>query len=181
MSAACARPSLQVERPLYLIFLLVAGALWDPRAWQGWLLAPVFVLSRVGGKLIGAHVAKRNGPADLPDAGTLGLALAAQSPIAIATIVSYVTLYKAAEGANAALPWLMTACIGGAVLTEHRRAPDRAILSSREMIGTSTCKTALRSCPSSRVSISPPTCSRATCPPGAQLARFPLGSSVSQA
>jgi hypothetical protein len=108
----------QVERPLYLIFLLVAGALWDPRAWQGWVLASVFVLSRVGGKLIGAHVAKSNGPEDLPEAGTLGLALAAQSPIAIATIVSYVTLYRPVEGSNLALPWMMTACIGGAVLTE---------------------------------------------------------------
>ncbi|HWL84682.1 MAG TPA: hypothetical protein VNO21_02710, partial [Polyangiaceae bacterium] len=50
---------LQVERPLYLIFLLIAGALWDVTAWQGWLLAPVFVSSRIGGKLIGAHIAKR--------------------------------------------------------------------------------------------------------------------------
>ena len=95
---ACSDTIAQVERPLYLIFLLVAGALWDPRAWQGWVLAPVFVLSRVGGKLIGAHVAKRTGPEELPDAGTLGLALAPQSPIAIATIVSYVTLYKPARG-----------------------------------------------------------------------------------
>ena len=108
----------QVERPLYLIFLLIAGSLWDPRAWQGWVLAPVFVLSRVGGKLIGAHVAKRNGPAELPDASTLGLALAPQSPIAIATIVSYATLYKPAPEANQSVPWLMTACIAGAVLTE---------------------------------------------------------------
>jgi Kef-type K+ transport system membrane component KefB len=108
---------LTVERPLYLIFLLVAGALWDATAWQGWLLVPTFVFARVGGKLIGAYVAKLAGPPELPDAATLGLALSAQSPIAIATIVSYVTLYKR-SGAESALPWLMTACIGGAVLTE---------------------------------------------------------------
>ena len=36
----------------------------------------------VGGKLLGAHVAKRVGPEDLPDPDTLGLALSAQSPIA---------------------------------------------------------------------------------------------------
>lgn len=113
---------MQVERPLYLIFLLVAGALWDPTAWQGWVLMPIFVFARVSGKLLGAHVAKRVGPAELPDATTLGLALSPQSPIAIATIVSYVTLYKhqaadsAADSTN--LPWLMTACIGGAVMTE---------------------------------------------------------------
>jgi hypothetical protein len=107
----------QVERPLYLIFLLVAGALWNPFAWQGWLLVPAFVFARIGGKISGAYAAKATGPAELPDAGTLGLALSPQSPIAIATIVSYATLYKQAEGA-VSMPWLMTACIGGAVLTE---------------------------------------------------------------
>ncbi len=107
-----------VERPLYLIFLLVAGALWDPTAWEGWALVPIFVFSRVAGKLFGAIVAKSAGPEGLPDAGTLGLALSPQSPIAIATIVSYVTLYRPLTAGAHALPWLMTACIGGAVLTE---------------------------------------------------------------
>ncbi len=107
-----------VERPLYLIFLLVAGALWDPTGWEGWVLVPIFVFSRVAGKLIGAVVAKAAGPEGLPDAGTLGLALAPQSPIAIATIVSYVTLYRPLTRDTPALSWLMTACVGGAVLTE---------------------------------------------------------------
>ncbi len=109
---------LQVERPLYLIFLLIAGALWDVTAWQGWLLAPVFVASRVGGKLIGGHIAKRTGPEGLPDATTLGLALSPQSPAAIATIVSYATIYKPHAVEARSLGWLMTACVAGAVLTE---------------------------------------------------------------
>jgi Kef-type K+ transport system membrane component KefB len=109
---------LTVERPLYLIFLLIAGALWDPTAWQGWVLAPVFVFARVSGKLIGGSVAKRFGPDELPDAGTLGLALSPQSPIAIAIIVSYVTLYKSQTEDSTNMPWLMTACIGSAVITE---------------------------------------------------------------
>jgi hypothetical protein len=103
---------LEVERPLYLIFLLVAGALWDPTQLTGWLIAPLFVAARVGGKIVGAYVAKRTGPPELPDATTLGLALSPQSPISIATIVSYMTLYKGAAGN------LVTACIGGAVVTE---------------------------------------------------------------
>jgi hypothetical protein len=101
----------QVERPLYLIFLLVAGALWDPTHLVGWVLVPVFVASRIFGKIVGGYVAEATGPAGLPDATTLGLALSPQSPISIATIVSYATLYKG--GGN-----LMTACIGGAVFTE---------------------------------------------------------------
>ena len=107
-----------VKRPLYLIFLLVAGALWDPTGWEGWALVPIFVFSRVAGKLIGAVVAKSAGPEGLPDAATLGLALSPQSPIAIATIVSYVTLYRPLTPGAQTLSWLMTACIGGAVLTE---------------------------------------------------------------
>jgi hypothetical protein len=107
---------LQLERPLYLIFLLVAGALWDPTAWQGWVLVPVFVLSRVGAKLLGAAVAVRTGPPDLPDATTLGIALSPQSPVAIAVIVSFSTLYGG--GGKQGIAWMTTAVIGGAVLTE---------------------------------------------------------------
>jgi hypothetical protein len=106
----------QVERPLYLIFLLVAGASWDARSWQGWVLVPLFVLSRVGGKIAGARLAVRTGPRQLPDAGTLGLALSPQSPIAIATVVSYTTLYRPASPGF--VDWLTTAVVGGAVVTE---------------------------------------------------------------
>jgi hypothetical protein len=109
---------LQLERPLYLIFLLVAGALWQPMAWQGWFLAPVFALARVGAKVFSAHAAVRAGPAQLPDAGTLGLALSPQSPIAIATIVGFATLYGGAEAPGSRVPWMTTAVIGSAVLTE---------------------------------------------------------------
>lgn len=107
----------QVERPLFLIFLLVAGALWDPRGWQGWVLCPLFVLSRIVGKLVGARAAKRVGPEELPDATTMGLALSPQSPMVIVTVVSFVTIYKGADDSSH-LPWLMTACIFGALLTE---------------------------------------------------------------
>jgi Kef-type K+ transport system membrane component KefB len=110
---------LQLERPLYLIFLLVAGALWQPMAWQGWLLAPVFALARVGAKIFSAQAAVRSGPPQLPDAGTLGLALSPQSPIAIATVVSFATLYGA--GGNAVsdrVPWMVTAVIGSAFFTD---------------------------------------------------------------
>ncbi len=108
----------ELERPLYMIFLLIAGAMWDPTAWEGWLLVPVFVLARVGGKLVGAHVAKAVGPAELPDPTTLGLALSPQAPITIVTIVSYATLYLPNDGAGSRMGWLTTATIGGAVLTE---------------------------------------------------------------
>lgn len=107
----------QVERPLYLIFLLIAGALWEPFAWQGWILAPAFLVARLAGKMLGSYLGKHVGPKDLPDAVTLGLALSPQSPISIATIVGYVTLYRATSD-QAMLSWLMSACVGSAVFTE---------------------------------------------------------------
>jgi hypothetical protein len=108
----------EVERPLYLIFLLVAGASWDPLSWQGWVLVPLFVLSRVGGKIAGARLAVRTGPPQLPGAGTLGLALSPQSPISIATVVSYATLYRPTDQGSGPVGWLTTAVVGGAVVTE---------------------------------------------------------------
>lgn len=108
----------ELERPLYMIFLLIAGAMWEPTAWEGWLLVPVFVLARVGGKLVGAHVAKSVGPAELPDPTTLGLALSPQAPITIVTIVSYAVVFAPHDGVLSRTPWLTTAIIGSAVLTE---------------------------------------------------------------
>lgn len=105
-----------VERPLYLIFLLVVGAAWRPLEWQGWVLAPAFVLARVAGKRLGAIWSKRAGPKELPSAGMLALALAPQSPISIVVIVSAATLYQG-HGAER-VRWAINAVIIGGVLTE---------------------------------------------------------------
>lgn len=105
-----------VERPIYLIFLLVVGATWRPLEWQGWVLAPAFVLARVAGKRLGAIWSKRAGPKELPSAGMLALALAPQSPISIVVIVSAATLYQG-QGAER-VRWAINAVIIGGVLTE---------------------------------------------------------------
>jgi len=105
-----------VERPIYFIFLLVVGAAWRPLEWQGWVLAPAFVLARVAGKRLGAIWSKRAGPKELPSAGMLALALAPQSPISIVVIVSAATLYQG-QGAER-VRWAINAVIIGGVLTE---------------------------------------------------------------
>ena len=105
-----------VERPIYLIFLLVVGAAWRPGEWQGWVLAPAFVLARVAGKRLGAIWSKRAGPKELPSARMLALALAPQSPISIVVIVSATTLY---EGhGHERIRWAINAVIIGGVLSE---------------------------------------------------------------
>jgi hypothetical protein len=105
----------QVERPLYLVFLLVAGAYWRPSAWQGWALAPVFVAARVLGKYLGALWAKRVGPEGMPPAREMVLALMPQAPISVVAIVSAATLYG---GDQQRVRWGLTAVIVGGVLTE---------------------------------------------------------------
>jgi glycerol uptake facilitator-like aquaporin len=107
---------IDVERPIYLIFLLVVGASWRPGEWQGWVLAPAFVLARVAGKRLGAIWAKRVGPPELPSARLLALALAPQSPISIVVIVSAATLYQG--NAPERVRWAINAVIIGGVLTE---------------------------------------------------------------
>ncbi len=107
---------LDVERPIYLIFLLVVGATWRPLEWQGWVLAPAFVLARVAGKRLGAIWSKRVGPKGLPSARMLAIALAPQSPISIVVIVSATTLYQG--DAPERVRWAINAVIIGGVLTE---------------------------------------------------------------
>lgn len=107
---------LDVERPLYLIFLLIVGASWRPGEWQGWILAPAFVLSRVAGKRLGAIWARRLGPPALPRARAMALALSPQSPIAIMAIVSAATLYQGNHPDR--VRWSINAIIIGGVLTE---------------------------------------------------------------
>jgi Kef-type K+ transport system membrane component KefB len=42
-----------LERPVHLLFLMVAGAMWDVTDWRGWLLVPLVVAGRVLGKWAG--------------------------------------------------------------------------------------------------------------------------------
>jgi hypothetical protein len=106
-----------VERPLYLIFLVVVGASWNPREWQGWVIAPAFVLARVAGKRLGAIWSRRFGTnKDLPSTRDLALALAPQSPIAVVAIVSAATLYRGDHADR--VRWAINAVIIGGVLTE---------------------------------------------------------------
>jgi Kef-type K+ transport system membrane component KefB len=132
-----------VERPLYLVFLLIAGASWDATAWQGWIVAPVFVLARVLGKHAGAILSRRVGPDGLPAPRDLSMALMPQSPISIVAIVSAATLY-AGDGSHR-IGWAINAVIIGGVLTEvvirvlqradPRRYTEEAEARERAMLG----------------------------------------------
>jgi Kef-type K+ transport system membrane component KefB len=94
-----------LERPIYLVFLFVAGALWDPGDWRGWALLFTFVASRLVGLSVAARASR---PAEVVSGPFAPL-----SVVSIAVAVSAQSLYQ-----SPALPWMMTAVIGGAMVSE---------------------------------------------------------------
>ncbi|UJR86348.1 cation:proton antiporter [Sandaracinus amylolyticus] len=113
LSAAFAR----LERPIYLVFLVVVGALWRVDDWRGWVLLPVFVVARVVGRALGARVARRL-PQDarhpgLDEMSTPELITPPMGALALAFVITARTLYE-----SPATQAIVTAVIGGAVATE---------------------------------------------------------------
>jgi Kef-type K+ transport system membrane component KefB len=103
-----------LERPVHLLFLIVAGAVWDVGDWRGWALVPLFVVGRVVGKYSGVIASRATVGALLP----AGFAdqrniVAPMSGLSIALVVSVGSLYH-----DAGLPWVITAVIGGSIITE---------------------------------------------------------------
>ena len=97
-----------VERPVHLMFLIVAGAVWSVSDWRGWVLVPVFVIMRVAGKWLGI-VGSR---AVIGDASERTL-VTPLSVLSIALVISAEQTYG-----SRTLPWVVTAVIGGALVTE---------------------------------------------------------------
>lgn len=103
-----------LERPVHLLFLMIAGALWNLTDWRGWVLVPLFVAGRVLGKWTGVVAAKTAVgdylPANFADQRNWITPL---SGLSIALVVSVQSLY-----ADEGLPWIVTAVIGGSILSE---------------------------------------------------------------
>lgn len=100
----------RVERPIYLLFLVVAGALWDLPGAAGWLLMIAFIVMRLSGQSLGLAWARRNGM-DAP-----GMRSALESPmgaLSIAVVISAMVLFS-----GGALPLLMTSVLGGVLAGE---------------------------------------------------------------
>ncbi|CAN5739188.1 hypothetical protein BH11MYX3_BH11MYX3_32520 [soil metagenome] len=103
-----------LERPVHLLFLIIAGALWDFWDWRGWALVPLFVIGRAVGKYTGVLASKTVVGALLP----VGFAdnrqlVAPMSGLSIALVISVSGSY-----ADRGLAWVVTAVIGGSMLTE---------------------------------------------------------------
>jgi Kef-type K+ transport system membrane component KefB len=103
-----------LERPVHLLFLMVAGALWDVTDWRGWILVPLFVAGRVIGKWTGVLSARtvvgQYLPANFAEQRNWVTPL---SGLSIALVVSVQSLYQ-----DTSLAWIVTAVIGGSIVTE---------------------------------------------------------------
>jgi len=103
-----------LERPIHLLFLIVAGASWNVTALSPWLIVPAFAVARIAGKWMGATTAISTVGKLLPTGFTDSRVLVSPlSPLAIALVVS---MQGSAGGSPS--PWLVTVVIGGAILTE---------------------------------------------------------------
>jgi hypothetical protein len=100
----------RVERPIYLLFLVVTGALLAIPSVAGWLLMIAFVVMRLLGQSIGIAWARRNGE-DQADTGSV-----LESPmgaLSIAVVVSAQVLFS-----GGVLPLLTSSVLGGVLIGE---------------------------------------------------------------
>jgi Kef-type K+ transport system membrane component KefB len=112
-----------LERPIYLLFLIVAGSLWQAFQWQGWALMALFVIARLSGKWIGVSLLNKRGIGGLDSQERESLTLAPLGALSIAIVVSAEDLYP-----GTSISWIVTAVIGGAIVTEvlvQRFSPAR--------------------------------------------------------
>jgi len=100
-----------LERPVHLLFLIVAGAVWSVSDWRGWVLVPVFVIARVIGKWLGIFASRTVLDQKLTSERTL---ITPMSVLSIALVISAAQTYAGTR----TLPWVVTAVIGGALLSE---------------------------------------------------------------
>jgi hypothetical protein len=102
-----------LERPIYYVLLVIAGALWDVGDWHGWVLVAVFLASRVGGTFAGRFFLDRAAARGASVAQTSRSVLRPISPVSIAIVMSLQAMYH-----GRAISWIVTAVLGGAILTE---------------------------------------------------------------
>lgn len=103
-----------LERPVHMLFLIVAGAVWDVADWRGWVIMPLFVVGRVVGKYAGVFASRTAVgtllPAGFADQRQLVMPM---SSLSIALVISVASLYS-----DTGLTWAVTAVLGGAILNE---------------------------------------------------------------
>lgn len=123
-----------MERPIYLLFLLVAGSLWDVTRWQGWALMFLFVPARLFGKWLAVRACRNEVPNGLSMDEQRSLIFSPMGALSIAIVVNAQDLYY-----GSTISWMVTAVIGGAIVTEVivQMASRRSIGEEEGLVGLS--------------------------------------------
>lgn len=103
----------RIERPIYLLALIVIGALWNVADWRGWVLMPVFMVARLAGKWLASVIAARDKQMPITPEEGRTLAISPLGALAIAIVVNAQLLYP-----GGSISLVVSAVIGGGVLTE---------------------------------------------------------------
>jgi hypothetical protein len=106
----------QLERPIYYLFFAIAGALWHVADRRGWMLLVAFLASRGIGYAIAKRILGRQSPrlaARIETPGWRAALFPPVSMVSIAIVMSAQVLYR-----DPAIPWIVTAVIGGAIASE---------------------------------------------------------------
>ncbi len=124
----------RLERPVYFLFLVIAGALWRQIGWQGWMLMFAFIISRIAAKWFAVGILRRQMPETLTRLEQRGLIIGPIGALSIAIVVNAQDLYS-----GPSIPSTVTAVIGGAILTEIiiQFALRRGYLNAQEAADTS--------------------------------------------
>ena len=114
----------RLEKPFYVLFLVLAGAIWKPASGWALALAGGYLVLRLLGKLSGGYLAayvaadpRPPGLADPHPPGTLGLGLLSQGGVVLAMVMSYHQL------APSKVTGLVVTAVLAAVIVNELAAP----------------------------------------------------------
>jgi hypothetical protein len=82
----------RLEKPFYIVFLILAGAIWRPGSTWALPLAALYLGLRLIGKLGGGYLAARLATDDFRPPPGLGMGLVSQGGIAVAMVMDYYQL-----------------------------------------------------------------------------------------
>ncbi len=103
----------RLERPIYLVFLLVSGSLLRIGDWRGWAVMLLLIAATILGRRLSWVVCRKRGAFTPSNEETRRLTLAPLGALSVAVAVNAQLLYY-----GQAISWLVTGVIGASIVTE---------------------------------------------------------------
>jgi hypothetical protein len=103
----------RLERPVYFLFMVIAGALWNPSEWQGWVLMIVFISTRQISKWLAAAWVRQRVLPDITADERRCIAWAPMGALSVAIVLSAQDLYS-----GPTISWIVTSVLMGSLVME---------------------------------------------------------------